>query len=236
MENIKKGGRPSRLSMLSATDVMSAFIVGFPPAIAAALLAPVLQTRLRRWGQSMVALIARPTSRWLLFSAFAIWFGAVVMITWYITGILSADDAIISGSLMFPLIWMVLGSVPVFAHARRGSLAWNNAGGGFLLASPLLALNLIVPAFYSIPFATATASQRVIFDVVVGGGGFGEGLFLIAIWFVVVRYVKGWMGLASGPATQTDDPDENPGGLSITIFCRLSHLLGAFGGRNSQDS
>ena len=211
------------------------FVLGVAAAIVGGLILMGLQPRLHDWRLSIVALMARPTSKRLLFSAFALWFGAVVMLTWYITGILSADDAILSGSLMLPLVWMILGSVPVFAHARWGSLSWNNAGGGFVLASPFLALNLVVPAFYSIPFATATVSQKMMFDVVVGGGGFGEGLFLVAIWFVVVRYVRGWMGLASGPTTRRDDPEENPGGLPITILSLLSRLLGAVTGSSSQD-
>ena len=212
------------------------FIVAVGGAIVGGLILMGLQPGLHRGRMFMVALMARPRSRWALLSAFAVWLGAVVMIAWYITGILSADEAIVSGSFTFSLAWMALGSVPVFAHARRGSLSWRNSSGGFLLTSPLLALNMVVPAYHSIPFATATASQKIVFDIVVGGGGVGEGLFLIGIWFVVVKYLRGWMGLAPGPTAPTDDPDENPGGLSITIFPLLSRLLGMLTGRNSQDS
>lgn len=217
-----------------AEDVALMFIVAVAGTIAGELILPGLRPRLRTGRLFMTALMARQTSRWTLLSAFAMWLGAVIMITWYVTGILSADEAIASGSLLLPLAWMAIGAVPVFATAWKGSASWRKSSSGFLLTSPLLALNMVVPAYHSIPYATATVSQKMVFDIVVGGGGFGEGLFLSGIWFVVVKYLRGWMGLASQPTTPTssDDPDENPFGGSITIFSRLSQLLGVLVGRN----
>lgn len=202
---------------------MSTFVEGIVTGmIAIALWTAATQIWIK--GLSLLSRLSATTRRKIVFVAFAGWFGAVILLFgWYLPGIYSDDVALATGSSTPFLVWLFAALMSLVLSGQvRDLKRWK---GGFLVATPLMILNLFVPSFHSIPFATATPAMRSWFDVAVGGGAIGEGLFLITFWAIGVRVAKSKLGLSTQTISVASPPEEVPYNYPTSIFSQFVHVI-----------
>ncbi len=178
---------------------------------------------LYKQGSSLASRISLTTRRRIVLVAIGSWLGVVILLFgWYLPGIYSDDVALATGSPAPFMVWLFAAFLSLVLSSRVQRLRpWK---GGFLVATPLMMLNLFVPSFHSIPFSSASPLVRSWFDVTVGGGAIGEGLFLITFWVIGMKLAKIKLGLNSS-TTVSGPPEEIPYNYSTSIFSQLVHVV-----------